>query len=136
MLVLCGLNAGVILVSNWFVEKRGTAIGIALVGTSLGGAIFPQYGTAMIESLGWRGAYQSELVFPLVLLFLTIFVIRSEPADKNMLPYGGKAEHGVGGGDARDINAGHHKRFFSRLVGTGANHTDRDRNHWIDAGRE
>lgn len=94
-LVLCGLNAGVILVSNWFVEKRGTAIGIALVGTSLGGAIFPQYGTAMIESLGWRGAYQSELIFPLVLLLLTIFVIRSEPADKNMLPYGGKAEHGA-----------------------------------------
>ncbi len=92
VLVLCGLNAGVILVSHWFVEKRGTAIGIALVGTSLGGAIFPQYGTAMIESVGWRGAYQSEIVFPLILLLLTIFVIRSTPGDKGMLAYGAAAD--------------------------------------------
>lgn len=95
VLILNGLNAGVILVSHWFVEKRGTAIGIALVGTSLGGAMFPQYGTAMIQSLGWRQAYLSELIFPVVLLFLTIFVIRSTPADKGMLPYGGTAEGGA-----------------------------------------
>jgi MFS family permease len=92
VLLLCGLNVGVILVSHWFVERRGTAIGIALVGTSLGGAIYPQYGTAMIESLGWRSAYLSELAFPLILLLLTIFVIRSTPADKGMLPWGGSAE--------------------------------------------
>ena len=91
VLVLCGLNAGVILVSHWFVERRGTAIGIALVGTSLGGAIFPQYGTAMIESIGWRSAYHSEIVFPVIMLVLTIFVIRSKPADKGMLPLGGVA---------------------------------------------
>jgi MFS family permease len=91
VLLLCGLNAGVILVSHWFVARRGTAIGIALVGTSLGGAIFPQYGTLMIGSLGWRSAYFSELVFPLVLLLLTLFVIRSTPADKGMLPLGGEA---------------------------------------------
>ncbi|QFU75544.1 MFS transporter [Halioglobus maricola] len=92
VLVLCGLNAGVILVSNWFVEKRGTAIGIALVGTSLGGAIFPQYGTAMIEAVGWRDAYMSEMVFPVVLLLLTIFVIRSKPSDKGMVAYGASAD--------------------------------------------
>ena len=72
VLILNGLNAGVILVSSWFVEKRGTAIGIALVGTSLGGAMFPQYGTAMIQSVGWRQAYLSELIFPVALLLLTI----------------------------------------------------------------
>ena len=94
VLILNGLNAGVILVSSWFVEKRGTAIGIALVGTSLGGAIFPQYGTAMIQALGWRQAYLTELVFPAVLLLLTIFVIRSRPEDKGILPLGGKAEDG------------------------------------------
>ncbi len=92
VLVLCGLNAGVILVSNWFVERRGTAIGIALVGTSLGGAIFPQYGTAMIEAVGWRSAYLSELVFPVVMLVLTLFVVCSTPADKGMLPLGGQAD--------------------------------------------
>jgi len=92
VLLLCGLNVGVILVSHWFLERRGTAIGIALVGTSLGGAIYPQYGTAMIENLGWRSAYLSELAFPLILLLLTIFVLRSTPAEKGMLPWGGSAQ--------------------------------------------
>jgi MFS family permease len=91
VLLLCGLNVGVILVSHWFVERRGTAIGIALVGTSLGGAFFPQYGTAMIGALGWRGAMLSELVFPVVMLLLTLLVIRSTPADRGMLPLGGRA---------------------------------------------
>jgi len=91
VLIVCGLNAGVILVSHWFVARRGTAIGIALVGTSLGGALFPQFGTAMIAALGWRDAYLSELVFPALMLLLTIFVVRSTPADKGMLPLGGNA---------------------------------------------
>lgn len=95
VLILTGLNAGVILVSHWFVERRGTAIGIALVGTSLGGAIFPQYATAMIEAVGWRTAYYSEIAFPVVMLLLTIFVIRSTPADKGMKAYG----QGTGPGD-------------------------------------
>jgi MFS family permease len=88
VLLLCGLNAGVILVSQWFVARRGTAIGIALVGTSLGGALFPQYGTYMIETLGWRGAYRSELVFPVIMLLLTIVLIRSKPADMGLAPLG------------------------------------------------
>ena len=52
VLVSCGLNAAVILVSSWHTRYRGTAIGIALVGTSLGGALLPQYGTRMSETYG------------------------------------------------------------------------------------
>jgi len=80
VLVFCGLNAGVILVSHWFEKRRGTAIGITLVGTSLGGMIFPQYGTAMLEAVGWRGAMLTALVFPALMLLLTIFIIRDRPA--------------------------------------------------------
>ncbi len=79
VLVMCGLNAAVILVSNWFVKYRGTAIGIALMGTSLGGAILPQYGTAMIEARGWPAAFQVAMIFPAVLLLITVFVLRDRP---------------------------------------------------------
>lgn len=117
VLILTGLNAGVILVSHWFVQRRGTAIGIALVGTSLGGAIFPQYGTAMIQSLGWRQAYFSELIFPAVLLLLTIFVIRSTPADKGMLPYGGSADAGASHtGEGMEYGAAIKTRSFWALA--------------------
>ncbi len=79
VLVFCGLNAGIILVSHWFEKRRGTAIGITLVGTSLGGVLFPQYGTAMLEAMGWRSAMLVALVFPALMLLLTIFVIRDRP---------------------------------------------------------
>ena len=79
VLVVCGLNAAVILVSKWFVRHRGTAIGIALMGTSLGGIVFPQYGTAMIEALGWRGAFAWGSLFPAVMLVATWFLVKDKP---------------------------------------------------------
>ena len=113
VLILCGLNAGVILVSHWFVARRGTAIGIALVGTSLGGALFPQYGTAMIEVLGWRNALTSEIAFAVIMLLLTIFVIRSIPADKGLLP--------LGAGQVDQSNTGQGMEYAEAL---------RSRNFW------
>ncbi|MEM1110990.1 MAG: MFS transporter [Pseudomonadota bacterium] len=80
VLVFCGLNAAVILVSNWFTRYRGTAIGIALVGTSLGGALFPQYGTAMIAAVGWQGAFFYATAFPLLLFIITALLVRDRPA--------------------------------------------------------
>ena len=89
LLVFCGLNPAVMLVSRWFVAKRGTAIGIALVGSSLGGAFFPQISRRLIESNGWRETFQIEMIVPVILLLLTIFVIRNKPADMSMEPVGG-----------------------------------------------
>ncbi|MDE0005299.1 MAG: MFS transporter, partial [Rhodospirillaceae bacterium] len=79
VLVVCGLNAAVILVSKWFTRYRGTAIGIALMGTSMGGIVFPQYGTAMIELLDWRGAFAWGSLFPAALLVITWFAVREAP---------------------------------------------------------
>ncbi len=79
VLVVCGLNAAVILVSKWFTRYRGTAIGIALMGTSMGGIVFPQYGTAMIELLDWRGAFAWGSLFPAALLLITWFAVRETP---------------------------------------------------------
>ena len=79
VLVVCGLNAAVILVSKWFVRYRGTAIGIALMGTSMGGIVFPQYGTAMIEALDWRGAFLWGSLFPAIMLVLTWLLVKDKP---------------------------------------------------------
>lgn len=79
VLVVCGLNAAVILVSKWFVRYRGTAIGIALMGTSMGGIVFPQYGTAMIEALDWRSAFAWGSLFPAVMLVATWLLVKDKP---------------------------------------------------------
>ncbi len=82
VLVVCGLNAAVILVSKWFVRFRGTAIGIALMGTSMGGIVFPQYGTAMIEALDWRSAFIWGSLFPAIMLVATWLLVKDKPQVK------------------------------------------------------
>ncbi len=84
VLVTCGLNAAVILVSSWFLRLRGTAIGIALVGTSLGGALFPQYGTAMIEALGWRAAFSWASLIPAAMFVITLVWVRDHPSARGL----------------------------------------------------
>ncbi len=79
VLVVCGLNAAVILVSKWFVRYRGTAIGIALMGTSMGGIVFPQYGTAMVEAFGWRSAFAWGSLFPALMLVATWLLVKDKP---------------------------------------------------------
>ena len=72
-----GVAPCVVLVSQWFNEKRGTALGIVLTGTSLGGFLIPLIAAPMIASYGWRTAMLgvSSLVW-LVLLPAIIFFVR------------------------------------------------------------
>jgi len=88
VLVSSGLIVAVMLVSHWFVKKRGTAIGIALVGTSLGGIFFPQVGTWLVSNFGWRKAMMWEAAFPIALLIIIALVIRNSPKDCGLLPLG------------------------------------------------
>ena len=88
VLVSCGLIVAVMLVSHWFVGKRGTAIGITLVGTSLGGMFFPQIGTWLIGRFGWRQAMMWEAAFPVGLLVVIALLIRNSPKDKGLRPLG------------------------------------------------
>lgn len=77
------------LVANWFVVKRGTALGIATMGTSLSGVVMPRITTWLIEELGWRGSLQVFglstllIVVPIVLLFVV-----NDPEAKGQEPDG------------------------------------------------
>jgi MFS family permease len=75
-----GVAPCVVLVSQWFDEKRGTALGIVLTGTSLGGFLIPLVAAPMIASYGWRTAMLvvSALVW-LVLLPVILFFVRESP---------------------------------------------------------
>jgi len=88
VLASCGLIVAIMLVSNWFVSKRGTAIGITLVGTSLGGMFYPRFATGLIAEHGWREAIAWEAVFPLGLLAVLLLLVRDRPSDKGLVPLG------------------------------------------------
>ena len=72
VVVAAGLNVSVIFVSQWFHTQRGTAIGIALVGTSLGGMVFPKLGVKLMEAMDWRAALLWETAIPVAFLLLEI----------------------------------------------------------------
>src|SRR5204863_9074604 len=75
-----GVAPCVVLVSNWFDTGRGTALGIVLTGTSLGGFLIPLFAAPMIANYGWRNAMLavSALIW-LVLLPAIMFLVRERP---------------------------------------------------------
>lgn len=103
VLVACGLNVAVILVSQWFVAHRGTAIGLALVGTSLGGVFLPPIFTAMIADMGWREAFAWASTLPLLMLMIGIFLAkRPEAFGLTALGAGSALNTGARAPDARN----------------------------------
>jgi predicted MFS family arabinose efflux permease len=87
VLVASGMNVAVIMVSNWFVQHRGTAIGLVVLGTSLGGVLFPPAISLLIGAYGWRGSFQLMALVPLLLLTIGVFLARS-PRELGSQPLG------------------------------------------------
>ncbi|NNE98563.1 MAG: MFS transporter, partial [Pyrinomonadaceae bacterium] len=84
-----GVLATTVLVSNWFVKKRGMALGILLTGTSIGGVVIPLVATPLIVEYGWRTAMiMVSLVIWLILIPATIFIVKNNPEDVGQLPDG------------------------------------------------
>jgi MFS family permease len=85
---LVGNASFIPVISNWFVRRRGTAMGIYFAGVAGAPAIAPlvEY---VISLFGWRNAYLvlaglvAAIIIPTV-----IFVIRTRPQDKGLLPDG------------------------------------------------
>lgn len=83
------------LINRWCAKRVGFFVGLCMAFTGIGGVIFNPIGTALIKSgpEGWRTAY---LVFGIIALVgtlpLTLFVVRSKPEDKGLLPYGAGEE--------------------------------------------
>lgn len=88
-LVFCGMLSIVVLVSDWFVQRRATVLGLVLAGSSLSGAILPNLLAPVVTDpqYGWRWGY--GLVLVLLLAFglpLSLFAIKERPSELNVYP--------------------------------------------------
>lgn len=81
------------LVTNWFLRRRGTALGIAATGISASGVVMPLVSATLIEQFGWRagfmfyGAFTALVVVPLVLR-----LVISSPEEVGLRPDGQPAD--------------------------------------------
>ncbi|HHV42188.1 MAG TPA: MFS transporter, partial [Clostridiaceae bacterium] len=79
------------LLTNWFVEKRGLAMGIAFTGSGIGGMICNPLAQWIIDHYSWQMAYIAlGIVFLAVTLPFVIFTIKLHPAMKGMTALGDK----------------------------------------------
>ena len=79
------------LINAWCVKNVGFFVGLCMAFTGIGGVIFNPIGTSLIQSgpEGWRLAYRVFGIITLVgTLPFTLFVVRSKPEDKGLLPFG------------------------------------------------
>ena len=77
------------MVSNWFVKRRGTAIGIMSTGIGLGILVLaPLIGSFLIPTFGWQISYAALGLLNLSLVPLAIFVVRTKPSDMGLNPDG------------------------------------------------
>jgi MFS family permease len=90
---LCGsfiyMTPTPLLLARWFKKAQGTVIGFAMLFTGLSGAIATSFLNAVIESCGWRTAIgASAAATALLMIPVALFVVRSDPAEMGLLPYG------------------------------------------------
>lgn len=80
-------------ISQWFVAKRGRAMGVALVGAGGGGLVLVPLTGFLIETFDWRFAYQGLAVLALGgMLPLVWFFLANSPAEKGLTPLGADAQ--------------------------------------------
>jgi len=68
-----------VLISNWFVERRGTMVGIAFSGMGIGILAIGPAAQYLISSFGWRTAYKFLGLLVLVLLLPLNYFLRDRP---------------------------------------------------------
>ena len=76
-------------ISNWFVEKRGTALGICFMGSGLGGMVMNSLIARLLERYGWQTAYRVTGAIMLAVLVISLFfVIKVTPQEMGLRPLG------------------------------------------------
>jgi MFS family permease len=75
-------------VQRWFVRRRGFASGIAVSGIGVGTLAMPPLASALIETLGWRGAYLTLGAFAAIVGGGLALLIENDPRDRGLGPDG------------------------------------------------
>jgi sugar phosphate permease len=94
--VLAGPIPNQVLIANWFRATRGRAMGYAYLGLGLGGTVSPLLVHWLIETFGWRRAFEAiGAVIVATLVPIAVLVTRSSPRDLGLQPDGGLSNPAV-----------------------------------------
>jgi len=91
--VCLGYSGQSLFLPNWFVRRRGLAMGLAFAGVGLGSMTLLPWVQLMIEQTGWRTACTAMGIIVLVVLGPINLLLRKKPDDIGLRPDGDAAPH-------------------------------------------
>jgi MFS family permease len=95
-MTLTGTLAAQTLVSRWFTDNRGFALGISAIGTNVGGIILPILVSAWLLQVGWRDTLNNLMFLAVALVLpLTFLVLSRSPTPASNLESGGASDQPV-----------------------------------------
>ena len=78
-----------LIISNWFEDRRGLAIGICFMGSGLGGMLFNALAGGWIEAFGWHAVFRILAgIQALVMIPILFLVLRVSPQEVGLQPLG------------------------------------------------
>ncbi len=85
---MAALALGATVVNRWFSERRGLVMGMLTASTATGQLLFLPLMASIVERYGWRPAVLGIAAVGLVVLPLVGLLMRDQPADVGLAPYG------------------------------------------------
>lgn len=90
--LLIGPLACTVLLTRWFAKRRGTALGVAIAGISVGGVVFPPLMQYLLQTFEWRMGLRALAAIVVVITLVTTSFVVNHPADKGLNPDGAAAD--------------------------------------------
>jgi MFS family permease len=93
--VLIGPLAATVLLARWFVKRRGAAIGVAMMGISLGSVVYPPIAQWLLDHYHWREAFRLLALALLATIVPAALMVVGSPAERGLEPDGAKTDDAV-----------------------------------------
>jgi MFS family permease len=106
--VCLGYTGHALFLPNWFVRRRGLAIGIAFSGVGVGAIVILPWLSWLIAGAGWRAACLAMAALVAVTLVPLNLFTRRRPEDMDLLPDGDPAPEAATRGAGRPSNVVDH----------------------------